>query len=450
MYQDLLENEQLFLCRIKLSNVWDALCAVSSNGEDALKYPFAVIRALQESLQDLVREICTETGINSANVLVNSGFTVYVLFPSAQTSLLVIKQICEKNDLLIKEKFGLGTWIQITETEINSMEYQKSPSVYLRDKIDYLIAEARRESARRYNSKQIAELNRAVYQGKPTEIPASEEVDREAWIFPRDRAMKEGKTLLIVEIDSFWERYFNFFNTWDSGAGQLLESIHMKTEYNMIFFNRPLLNWRKNRKKEQMHSKAAEAPEIVFCNFSTAIYSGTFESLFLLGMDLNHLLHNESELDFSISAALFGIGKTHSPTNGEELFVLRKCRDLLELARNRGNTIALSEPGYTFEWDVCFDQILRDKFAVLQKYLGKKGKSTSFYTDCLSKLFGSHGGKVNLALLADFLAKSEYGLNNDLEKKEFTSFSKKIYSWVRDPEERRQMRAAVAMYREML
>lgn len=182
------------------------------------------------------------------------------------------------------------------------------------------------------------------------------------------------------------------------------------------------------------------------------IYSGG-DDLFIIGawddvleaaVDIHDRLESFTQGTLKISAG-FGIYPEKYPASA----LARQTGELEEAAKDMPgkNAIALFDDSSVYHWDDFIDGVAGEKFRMIKKYFdGNEEKGASAMYKMLN-FIRSREEKINLARLAYLLGRMEPDAKASEEKKSlYREFSQKMYKWIKDETESRELVTAIYIY----
>lgn len=182
------------------------------------------------------------------------------------------------------------------------------------------------------------------------------------------------------------------------------------------------------------------------------IYSGG-DDVFLIGawndvvcaaIDINESLQRFTQGTLKISAGI-GIYPKKYPAGALAL----QTGELEDMAKhlNGKNAIAIFGEESVYKWDTFVGSVLGEKFRLIKKYFdGNEDKGAS----AMYKMLGyirNRGEKISLARFAYMLGRMEPDKKAAEEKKLlYQEFSKKMYRWIKDDKDSKELITAIYMY----
>lgn len=107
---------------------------------------------------------------------------------------------------------------------------------------------------------------------------------------------------------------------------------------------------------------------------------------------------------------------------------------------------------HTYKWDVFINSVINEKLREIQTYFGAREKNdtaggNAFLYRIMSYVIGAED-KINIARCAYLLARLEPNEKtaSEAEKKAYSRFSRNIYKWILNEEDRRQLLTAISLY----
>ena len=193
---------------------------------------------------------------------------------------------------------------------------------------------------------------------------------------------------------------------------------------------------------------------------ATVIYAGG-DDLFIVGawkdiIEFSVDLHRSLEA-FSIGALKISAGIGMFNEKYPISYIASQSGDLESASKDRDgkNAVTLfTEKGHTYKWDEFIDEVLGEKFSLLNRFFSfsketsERGKAFLYN---ILELFREAEDRINLARLAYLLARLEPARKPGDEKAEeyrelYGEFRKKLYEWQRNEKDRKQFVTAVCIY----
>lgn len=188
------------------------------------------------------------------------------------------------------------------------------------------------------------------------------------------------------------------------------------------------------------------------------IYSGG-DDLFLLGawdgvLDSSRIIHDAFREytggSLTLSGGL-GLYRAHYPLARSALEVA----ELEDFSKQREGKDAVTlfspENGFRFSWTEFEEKVMKEKYSLLENFFSKGSETenergTAFLYK-LSQYLQDGDEKINLARCAYLLARLRPGDRAEKAVKDsYAVFSKGFYQWALDPENRKQLIAAIMLY----
>lgn len=193
---------------------------------------------------------------------------------------------------------------------------------------------------------------------------------------------------------------------------------------------------------------------------ATVIYAGG-DDLFIVGawkdiIEFAVDLHRSLEA-FSIGALKISAGIGMYDEKYPISYIASQSGDLESASKELEgkNAVTLfSEKGHTYHWDEFIDEVLGEKFRLLQQFFSfsreasERGKAFLYR---ILELFRDTGEKINLARLAYLLARLEPAKKSGDQRAEaysrlYGEFRQKLYQWQRNEKDRKQFITAIYIY----
>lgn len=110
----------------------------------------------------------------------------------------------------------------------------------------------------------------------------------------------------------------------------------------------------------------------------------------------------------------------------------------------------------TYPWDVFMEQVIGEKYKCLEEFFGKSEERGKNFMYNLLELIRGGDEKINFARYVYLIARLEPNdktadkHTHDEQKLLYKEFSKKMYDWIKNEADRRQLRTAISLYAYML
>ena len=111
------------------------------------------------------------------------------------------------------------------------------------------------------------------------------------------------------------------------------------------------------------------------------------------------------------------------------------------------NAITIFNDDHGYSWDEFENKVMNEKLPILKEYFGKSDERGMSFLYHLVDLLRNTREKINTARYVYLLSRMEPKKDADKGKKEaYRKFSKKMYEWSRDKDERRELITAIYLY----
>ena len=100
----------------------------------------------------------------------------------------------------------------------------------------------------------------------------------------------------------------------------------------------------------------------------------------------------------------------------------------------------------TYSWEVFLTAVVGEKLQLLEKFFQGTDERGKAFLYRLLELMRNMDDRINLARFAYVLARLEPEAGTPSEKEQYQIFSKQIYQWIQDPNERKQLITAIYIY----
>ena len=111
------------------------------------------------------------------------------------------------------------------------------------------------------------------------------------------------------------------------------------------------------------------------------------------------------------------------------------------------NAVTLFDREFAFGWDDFIDKVLEEKFKLISDFFETTTERGKNFLYNILELLKNKSEKINLARLAYTLARMEPKSDAKEEEKQlYGKFSKKLYEWMQNDEDNRQLIMAIYIY----
>lgn len=182
------------------------------------------------------------------------------------------------------------------------------------------------------------------------------------------------------------------------------------------------------------------------------VYSGG-DDVFLVGawneviecfMDLRQAFSQFTQGTLTISGGI-GLYYPSYPIN----IMAKEVAFLEELSKgeNGKNAITLFDDTGTYSWDIFLERVMEEKFQIIQEFFDGSDERGKAFLYNLLELLRDSKERIQTARCVYLLSRMEPDMDSGKEQREaYKKFSKKMYEWIRDPQERREAVSAIYLY----
>jgi CRISPR-associated protein Csm1 len=201
---------------------------------------------------------------------------------------------------------------------------------------------------------------------------------------------------------------------------------------------------------------------IVYSGGDDVFIVGAWDEVIEAAVDLRRAFkkYSADALTFSAGISLFP-EKYPISRIAEESAILEQAAKSIDENKNGislfGEEFYQNEEGeyevgtlHTYKWDVFIEKVIEEKLRLLQKFFNgselDKFKGNSFLYKLLDYIKKADNEKINIARIAYLLGK-EAPTGDDKDRKPlYSEFSSKVYSWILNPIDRKQLTTAIILY----
>lgn len=204
--------------------------------------------------------------------------------------------------------------------------------------------------------------------------------------------------------------------------------------------------------KEEIQESRARNATVIYAGGDDLFIVGAWKDIIEFSVDLHRSLEAFSIGALKISAGI-GMFNEKYPIS----YIASQSGDLESASKDLDgkNAVTLfTEEGNTYKWDEFIDEVLGEKFALLNRFFSfsretsERGKAFLYR---ILELFRNAEDRINLARLAYLLARLEPAKKSGDEKAEefralYGEFKQKLYQWQRNDKDRKQFVTAIYIY----
>ena len=187
--------------------------------------------------------------------------------------------------------------------------------------------------------------------------------------------------------------------------------------------------------------------------FAAVVYSGG-DDVFIVGawsdiigfaVDLHNSLTRFAQETLTISAGI-GIYPPKYPI----VAMAREVEALEDAAKSypEKNAVAIFNESNTYSWKIFIENVLGEKYRCLADFFDQKQERGKAFLYHLLEYIRNSEDRINIARFAYTLARLEPDNDDDdeLQKKQYQEFSRKMYQWICSETDRKQLITAIYIY----
>ena len=191
------------------------------------------------------------------------------------------------------------------------------------------------------------------------------------------------------------------------------------------------------------NEKAREA-SIIYSGGDDLFIVGAWKDIIEFSVDLHRAIKKYTQGKLTISAGI-GIYPDKYPISyiADEVGSLEDCSKNVD----GKNAVTLFDREFAFGWDDFIDKVLEEKFKLISDFFETTTERGKNFLYNILELLKNKSEKINLARLAYTLARMEPKSDAKEEEKQlYGKFSKKLYEWMQNDEDNRQLIMAIYIY----
>lgn len=250
--------------------------------------------------------------------------------------------------------------------------------------------------------------------------------------------------VIRADVDNLGEAFVNGFDK--SSVSISRTSIFSR---NMSLFFKYYINGLLKNGSYQITNKTEKKRNatIVYSGGDDLFVVGAWDDIICFAIDLHNSLNRFSEGMLTISAGV-GLYSKNFPiiSMANQTGALEECSKHYD--NNSKNAITLFEGSgkSTYHWDELIEKVLGEKYALLKSYFENNEENGKALLYKMLQLIRDRDetDKLNIAKLAYLLARIEPKNKENVGK--YQEFSTKIYDWIQNDTDRRQLITAIYIY----
>lgn len=217
-----------------------------------------------------------------------------------------------------------------------------------------------------------------------------------------------------------------------------------------LFFKRHINTILSEARNGVIDKTGARNATIVYSGGDDLFIVGSWDDVIGLALDIQMQFDEYTIGKMTLSAGI-GIYPPKYPLSviAEEVAALEsKSKHYPDAKLPEKDSLTLFEADfdYTFHWDIFSDEVCKEKLRFLEDFLETAGEKGNAFLYRLLELIGSMDDRINLARFAYFVSRLQLNEEAPEKKNRYMEFAKKMYQWVQDIEDRRQIVMAIYLY----
>ena len=246
--------------------------------------------------------------------------------------------------------------------------------------------------------------------------------------------------ILMMNIDNLQEAFIDGFHEKFKTLSRTATFSRQLSLFLKFYINQILERGRYQLGRENNLKRNAS---IVYSSGDDIFIMGAWNEMIELAMDIYNEFEEYTQNTLTISAGIgiYAAGYPISVMASEVEELLSKSKDL----QNK-NGITLFD-GYTYTWEEFQDEVINQKFNTIQEFLDFDEEKGNAFLYRLLELIRERTKKINFARYVYVLARMEPQEDDSIEKKmAYEKFSKKMYQWIKNDEDCKQLETAITLY----
>ena len=194
---------------------------------------------------------------------------------------------------------------------------------------------------------------------------------------------------------------------------------------------------------------------IVYSGGDDLFVIGSWDDIVEFSVDLSRKFKKFSQNTLTVSA-----GIDLYPEKYPVAVMAKKTGELEEISKGMDgkNAVTIAGEVNSYKWKDLDEKVFGEKYVALEKFIGNQKERGNSFIYRVLQLFNENDGedKLNIARLAYVLARLEPQKPNtnkkevlseyEKDKENYKEFSKKIYGWIKNKEDSKQVKTAILLY----
>ena len=194
---------------------------------------------------------------------------------------------------------------------------------------------------------------------------------------------------------------------------------------------------------------------IVYSGGDDLFVIGSWDDIVEFSVDLSRKFKKFSQNTLTVSA-----GIDLYPEKYPVAVMAKKTGELEEISKGMDgkNAITIAREENSYKWKDLDEKVFGEKYVALEKFIGNQKERGNSFIYRVLQLFNENDGedKLNIARFAYVLARLEPQKPNtnkkevlseyEKDKENYKEFSKKIYGWIKNKEDSKQVKTAILLY----
>lgn len=192
---------------------------------------------------------------------------------------------------------------------------------------------------------------------------------------------------------------------------------------------------------------------IVYSGGDDLFVIGSWDDIVEFSVDLSRKFKKFSQNTLTVSA-----GIDLYPEKYPVAVMAKKTGELEEISKGMDgkNAVTIAREENSYKWKDLDEKVLGEKYNIIENFFKNQGERGNSFIYRILELFNNREEKINIARLAYILARlepekpnkedKENNLKFENLKENYMVFSKKIYEWVKNEEDSKQVKTAILLY----
>lgn len=251
--------------------------------------------------------------------------------------------------------------------------------------------------------------------------------------------------ILRADVDNLGKAFMMGFRRADgSDRFATLSRTAALSRHLSLFFKCYINTFLGNGEADLLGAKRKRNATIVYSGGDDIFLAGSWNDVVAAFIDLHHAFNRFTQGTLTLSGGI-GLYRSGYPVN----MMAKETAELEEYSKGLSgkNGITLFDENGTYPWDRFLTRVLDEKYQTVNSFFSTSDERGKAFLYHLLTLLQNSSDQIQTVRYIYLLSRMEPEEKSTEEQKEnYRIFSKKMYEWIRDPEDRRELITAMYLY----